>query len=92
MADDPTPLQRAEDAVCDQIVSRAASQSANEQRAGELKKLAEAVGAMKHGPQGGNYNYDGSYVSTTLTDAHSTDHQGENRSRPPAGFGGGSGG
>lgn len=81
---DETPIERAERAVCDQIAQRVASHAPDEQRAGELKKLAEGVAAMKHGPQGGAYNYAGTYAS----DTHSTDHEGEQRDRPQTGFGG----
>lgn len=92
MADDPTPLQRAEDAVSEAIAKRAArTTDANPHSATpeHLKMLAEGVAAMKHGPQGGAYSnsYDGKYVSSTHSDDHRTDHQGEDRPKPPAGFG-----
>jgi hypothetical protein len=90
MSDDLTPIQRAEEAVCEQIARRAGNPTSDEQRAGELKKLAEGVAAMKFGAQGGAYSnaYDGKYVSSTQSDDHRTNHAGEERRRPPAGFSG----
>lgn len=89
---DESPLQRAENAVCTAIAQAAdprdAPADAKTPGADDLKKLAEGVAAMKHGPQGGAYNYDGTYASSTMhtSDDHRTEHQGEDRPRPPAGF------
>jgi hypothetical protein len=70
-----SPIDRAEEAVCKAVEAKAAAASPE-----EVGKLAHAVAEMKHGPQGGSYNYSGSY------DEHRTSHQGEDRERPPAGF------
>jgi hypothetical protein len=80
---DETPLQAAESAVSESI-RRIAERSGSEQLgADDLKKLADGVAAMKHGPQGGDYRY------RHEADYHYTQHQGENRDRPPTGFQGG---
>jgi hypothetical protein len=85
---DPTPIEKAEEAVCDAIAKKANAPGkvTDLPTAEGLKSLAEGVAAMKHGPQGGSYTYDGRYVSSTQTDAHTTDHEGEARSRPTPGF------
>lgn len=86
---DPTPIDRAEEAVCDAIAHQASASGSSAVGPDDLKKLAEGIAAMKHGPQGGAYSYDGTYESSTshTSDDHKTDHQGEDRPRPPAGFG-----
>lgn len=71
------PLREAEDAV-----ARAIAEAAGEAAPEDLKKLAEGVGAMKFGAQGGSKTTD------DRTDYHYTPHEGDRRSRP-AGFGGG---
>ena len=73
----PDPLTDAEEAVCKAIAKRADSGQTPE----DLKKLAEGVSAMKWGPSGGRYD------RTDRMDYHYTTHGGEDRERPPAGFG-----
>lgn len=86
---DPTPIEKAEAAVCEAIAERANTRQTTPPppSADDLKKLAEGVAAIKHGAQGGAYSYVGDY--TSRADNHNTAHDGEARDRPgPTGFGG----
>lgn len=87
----------AEKAVAEAIVKRAkgGKDAENTPSSEDLQHLAEGVAALKWGPQGGekrsdtttDYTYTGKTESTSSDDIHRTEHQGEDRERPPTGFG-----
>lgn len=89
-----TPIEAAEAAVCERIAKHCEGGNPSDDSHEKTAKLAHAVAELKHGPQGGTYRYDGDYrtentnrsESTSHSDDHRTDHQGEERPRPAPGF------
>jgi hypothetical protein len=69
---DPTPQERARDAIYEGIAAQAAQRDPD-----VLKELAEAYAKVTWGAQGA-YSYEADY--------HHTEHGGEPRPRPEAGF------
>lgn len=92
-----SPIEKAEEAVCNAIAKKAEAKDpaiTDLPTAEGLKSLAEGVAAMKHGPQGGAYNYSGTYSSSSESTSkshatgestlHNVTHEGEERERPGA--------
>lgn len=55
MSGDKTPLDRAEEAVCEEIIRKAQGEDLDPDHVAEIEKLADAVAKLKWGPQGSRY-------------------------------------
>lgn len=77
---EPSPQQKAADAIFNQIASEAGSADPK-----ELDVLATAYHRVRWGAQGGHMVNETDYDYRSKTDQHETKHEGDNR-KAPAGF------